>query len=133
MPHAAAGNVIEPQQYFHYHRNMETTHALRVFAALAQETRLAVFRRLVEWAPQGGHAGAIGESLSIAPATLSFHLKELAHAGLVHGTQEGRNVRYRANLDVVPSLVAFLTDNCCGGVVRCEPDTASPPRPACTG
>ncbi len=100
---------------------METKAALAAFAALAQETRLAIFRQLVEWAPDGAVAGMIGERLGLAPATLSFHLKELAHAQLIVAHPQGRFIRYSANLEAVPTLVEFLTRNCCGNRRDCAP------------
>ena len=92
---------------------METTHVLAALSALAQESRLAVFRLLVEHAPQGLPAGTIAERLSLAPATLSFHLKELAHAGLVAARQDGRFIWYRAALETMNRVVDYLTENCC--------------------
>ncbi len=100
---------------------METKAALTQFAALAQESRLAIFRQLVEWAPEGAVAGMIGERLGLAPATLSFHLKELAHANLIAAHPQGRFIRYTANLAAVPALVEFLTRNCCGNRRACAP------------
>lgn len=101
---------------------METKAALRMLAALAQESRLAVFRFLVERAPEGAVVGDIAEAAGISGATLSFHLKELTHAGLLASTQEGRYVRYAARLSAVQELVSFLTENCCGGdVAQCGP------------
>jgi DNA-binding transcriptional ArsR family regulator len=94
---------------------METKAALKVLAALAHDTRLAVYRYLVEVGPEGVHAGVIAERLGLAGATLSFHLKELSHAGLVESQQEGRFVRYTANLETVQAMVAYLTETCCGG------------------
>jgi DNA-binding transcriptional ArsR family regulator len=92
---------------------METTQVLAALSALAQESRLAVFRLLVEHAPQGLPAGTIAERLSLAPATLSFHLKELAHAGLVVARQDGRFIWYRADLETMNRVVDYLTENCC--------------------
>lgn len=92
---------------------METTKVLAALSALAQESRLAVFRLLVEHAPQGLPAGSIAERLSLAPATLSFHLKELAHAGLVVARQDGRFIWYRADLETMNRVVDYLTENCC--------------------
>ena len=103
---------------------METKAALLQFAALAQETRLAIFRLLVEWAPNGAVAGIIGERLGLAPATLSFHLKELAHAQLIFAHPQGRFIRYAANLEAVPALVEFLTRNCCRNRLDCAPRCA---------
>lgn len=84
-----------------------------MLAALAQETRLAVFRQLVEAGPAGRAAGELAETLGCAPATLSFHLKELSHAGLIAGRQEGRYVIYAANFASMNDLLAFMTENCC--------------------
>ena len=94
---------------------MKNKEAVRLLAALAQESRLAIFRLLVKQGPEGLPAGEIGEKLDIAPATLSFHLKGLSHAGLVKSRQEGRFIFYSADYDAMNALIAFLTDNCCGG------------------
>lgn len=88
-------------------------------SALAQESRLAVFRLLVEHAPQGLPAGTIAERLALAPATLSFHLKELARAGLVVARQDGRFIWYRADLETMNRVVDYLTENCCREGVVC--------------
>jgi len=98
---------------------MKTKNAVTALAALAQDTRLAVYRLLVQQGPSGLAAGEIAGQLGAAPATLSFHLKELAHAGLVSSRQEGRFVYYAANFDAMNALVAFLTENCC--VADCGP------------
>ncbi len=84
-------------------------------AALAQETRLAVYRLLVEYAPEGLPAGQIAARLGIAPPSLSFHLKELWRAGLIAPSQEGRFVWYRADLATMDDLIAYLSENCCRG------------------
>lgn len=94
---------------------METKDALAALAALAQDTRLAVFRHLVEAGPDGVTVGRIGEALGVAPATLSFHLKELGHAGLVRSRQESRYVWYSADYAAMNGLIAYLTENCCQG------------------
>jgi DNA-binding transcriptional ArsR family regulator len=94
---------------------METKQALQALSALAQDSRLAIFRLLVQAGPAGMAAGSIGETLRLPPATLSFHLAGLARAGLAHGRQEGRFVIYRADYQSMTELVAFLTENCCGG------------------
>jgi ArsR family transcriptional regulator, arsenate/arsenite/antimonite-responsive transcriptional repressor len=94
---------------------METTEAIQALSALAQETRLGVYRLLVQAGPEGMAAGHIGEKLGLAPATLSFHLAGLARAGLAQSRQDGRFVIYTVNFDHMNSLVAFLTENCCGG------------------
>jgi DNA-binding transcriptional ArsR family regulator len=92
---------------------MEAIDVVRALSALAQETRLAVFRLLVEQGPSGLAAGEIAARLGIAPATLSFHLKELSHAALVSARQDGRYVYYAADFSTMNGLLAFLTENCC--------------------
>ena len=94
---------------------MQTPHALAALAALAQESRLAILRLLVQTGPEGLAASKIAERLAIAPSSLSFHLKELSHAQLVTARQEGRFIIYAARMDSMNALVGFLTDNCCGG------------------
>jgi len=94
---------------------MATPSALSALAALAQDSRLAVFRLLVQAGPEGLAASSIGEQLGIPPSSLSFHLKELAHAGLVRSRPEGRFIIYAAGFETMNALIAFLTDNCCGG------------------
>ncbi|MCL4802062.1 MAG: helix-turn-helix domain-containing protein [Burkholderiales bacterium] len=103
---------------------METTAALKALGALAQETRLGIFRRLVQAGPGGLAAGAIGEALDVPAPTLSFHLAQLANAGLVRSRQEGRFVFYSADFDAMNGLVGFLTENCCGGNL-CAPQAAA--------
>ena len=94
---------------------MKTELAVKRLAALAQENRLAVFRLLVQAGQDGLAAGRIAEALALAPATLSFHLKELANASLVQSRQEGRFIYYSANFTVMNDLLAYLAENCCGG------------------
>jgi len=101
--------------YFDYHGNMETKDAVIALAALAQVSRLAVFRTLVQAGPPGLAAGRISELTGIPPSSLSFHLKELSHAGLAVSRQEGRFVIYTAQFDAMNALVVYLTENCCGG------------------
>ncbi len=103
---------------------METSNVIGALAALAQETRLAVYRLLVEHAPEGLPAGQIAERLGIPPPSLSFHLKELSRAGLIASRQEGRFVWYRADLDAMNGLVGYLTENCCRGGAACAPECA---------
>jgi DNA-binding transcriptional ArsR family regulator len=95
---------------------MQITDAAATLGALAQETRLAIFRLLVEAGPEGLPAGRIAEALGVVPATLSFHLKELSHAGLAHARSEGRFVIYCADFDRMAALMTFLTRNCCRGM-----------------
>ena len=103
---------------------MDTSKILQPLAALAQETRLAVYRLLVEHAPEGLPAGQIAERLGIPPPSLSFHLKELRRAGLIAPSQISRFVWYRADLDAMNGLVAYLTENCCGSSAVCDPACA---------
>lgn len=94
---------------------METKDVLAALAAIAQESRLAVFRLLVQVGPGGMAATKIAERLDIAPSSLSFHLKELAHARLITSRNEGRFVIYSADVAVMHGLIGYLTENCCGG------------------
>jgi ArsR family transcriptional regulator len=111
---------IDNSQYFHNTGNVETKDVLAALGALAQEHRLAIFRLLVRHAPDGLPAGAIGEQLKLAPATLSFHLKDLAHARLLVARQEGRFIWYRADFGAMNSLVGYLTANCCEASAACD-------------
>ena len=94
---------------------MEKTHAVAALAALAQDTRLDVFRLLVQVGAEGLPAGAIGERLDLPSATLSFHLNQLRHAGLVTFRREGRSLIYVAEYCAMNALLAYLTENCCQG------------------
>jgi DNA-binding transcriptional ArsR family regulator len=94
---------------------MKSRSFVAALAALAQESRLAVYRLLVQAGPSGIPAGEISTATGIPPSSLSFHLKELAHARLVRSRQRGRYVIYSADFKTMNSLVAFLTENCCGG------------------
>ncbi len=96
--------------------------AVEALAALAQESRLSVFRLLVQAGEEGLAAGVMGEKLGIPPATLSFHLKTLAHAKLVKSRAEGRFVIYTANYVEMDKLIAYLTEHCCAGdASQCAP------------
>src|SRR5665213_357710 len=92
---------------------MEKMHAIAALAALAQESRLDVFRLLVQAGPAGLPAGQIGERLGLPAATLSFHLSQLKHAGLVTFRREGRSLIYAAEYPAMNGLLAYLTENCC--------------------
>ena len=94
---------------------METKEILLALAALAQESRLAIFRLLVQVGPEGMAATKISEQLGVPPSSLSFHLKELSHADLVESRQAGRFVIYSANMTTMNQMLGFLTENCCGG------------------
>ena len=103
---------------------MKIKFAIKALAALAQETRLGIFRLLVQAGPTGMAAGEIAAELAIAPATLSFHLKEMSHADLVIARQEGRFIFYSTNFTQMNALVAYLTENCCASDgVTCAPAT----------
>ena len=96
--------------------------AVEALAALAQESRLSVFRLLVQAGKEGVAAGALGEKLGIPPATLSFHLKTLTHSRLVKSRTEGRFVIYSANFSEMDKLIAYLTEHCCAGdATQCAP------------
>jgi DNA-binding transcriptional ArsR family regulator len=103
---------------------METLTAAELLAALGHESRLSIFRLLVEAGPEGRVASAIGDLLEMAPATLSFHLAHLSRVGLITGLRESRFIRYSANYESMDDLLAFLTNNCCQGNA-CLPKTAS--------
>lgn len=96
--------------------------AVTALAALAQTSRLSVFRLLVSAAPTGALPSEIAAQLEIPANTLSFHLKALLHADLASMEQQGRNVRYRANLEHMQQLLGYLTENCCSGdISQCAP------------
>mgnify|MGYP003365071032 CR=1 FL=1 len=99
---------------------MDTKSTIVALAALAQESRLAIFRLLIQLGPEGLAATKIGAELGIAPSSMSFHLKELAHADLITARQDGRYVIYSANFKAMNQVIGFLTENCCGGNV-CTP------------
>jgi ArsR family transcriptional regulator len=94
---------------------MKSAQVVKALSALAQPTRLAVYRLLVERGPDGMAAGLVAEKLKVSPATLSFHFKTLSHAGLIQSRQDGRFIYYAANFTVMNAMVAYLTENCCGG------------------
>ena len=111
---------------------MQTKEIVSALATLAQEFRLAVFRLLVSVGPSDMAANKIAEQLGMVPSSLSFHLGELTHAGLILPHPEGRFIRYAANLDAMNGLTGFLTENCCDGNVctphglqQCAPSTAN--------
>lgn len=103
---------------------MEEQHIIRSLSALAQTHRLKVFRLLVVAGQQGLTPGALAEALELPAATLSFHLKEMTHAGLVTQERVSRNVVYRAAFDHMNALLAYLTENCCQGEA-CMPASAT--------
>ncbi len=97
---------------------MKPAQVVKALAALAQPTRLAIYRLLVSSGPEGMAAGQIAEKLKVSPATMSFHFKTLSHAGLVESRQDGRFIYYAANFVVMNGMVEYLTENCCGGEVE---------------
>jgi DNA-binding transcriptional ArsR family regulator len=107
---------------------MKSAAVIQALAALAHPSRLEVFRLLVRRGPEGYAAGDVGERLGIAGPTLSFHLKELAQAGLIESRREGRFLFYSASMQRMDTLVAFLTENCCSlgspGSGSCAPSVA---------
>ncbi|RPH67270.1 MAG: ArsR family transcriptional regulator [Myxococcaceae bacterium] len=111
---------------------MTTSEALAGLGSLAQETRLAVFRLLVQEGPEGLAAGAIAEALGVPASSLSFHLHQLMHAGLVTQERRSRQLIYAASYERMNALVSYLTENCCGGA-SCAPagtvQCATPGRP----
>jgi ArsR family transcriptional regulator len=103
---------------------MESNIAVRALGALAQDSRLQVYRLLVQAGPEGVAASDIAERLKVPANTLSFHLKSLSHADLVLSRQDGRFIYYSANYQQMNALLGFLTENCCGGR-SCRPAAAS--------
>lgn len=94
---------------------MEESHVIRSLAALAHEARLRVFRALVVAGPSGLTPGVLADTLGIAPNALSFHLKELSNAELIHAERQGRNLLYSATFSAMNNLLAYMTENCCQG------------------
>ncbi|MGO8755016.1 MAG: ArsR/SmtB family transcription factor [Gallionellaceae bacterium] len=103
---------------------MNAKHAVVKLASLAQETRLRIFRLLVEAGNDGVNASAIAEALDLAPATLSFHVAHLARAGLVNARQESRFIFYSVKYSAMDDLIVYLSQNCCQGNA-CLPKTAA--------
>lgn len=111
---------------------MESKTAVRALGSLAHVTRLAIFRLLVQAGEGGLAVGSIGEQLKLAPATLSFHLAGLRHAGLVTARRDGRTIYHAADYAAMNSLLGYLSENCCQGQVCtvdfCKPEPNSRPR-----
>ena len=107
---------------------MKTTEAVKALGALAQDTRLAIYRLLVQQGPRGLPSGMVAERLNVPAATISFHMKELANAGMVGARQDGRFVYYSANYAQMNGLLGYLTENCCqgekGSAAECVPSVA---------
>ena len=108
---------------------MKKSSVIAALAALAQETRLDIFRVLVEQGPDGLPAGELGARLRQPSPTMSFHLNQLRFAGLVTSRRESRSIIYSANFKMMRSLLAYLTENCCGG----RPELCGPGAPSSCG
>lgn len=121
MNTSVANSLLDTIRDFHKYKNMEQADAVAALAALAQESRLAVYRLLVQSGPEGLPAGQLVESLAIPGPTLSFHLKALSHAGLVTSRKQGRFVYYAASFERMNALLSYLTENCCGLGTNCLP------------
>jgi DNA-binding transcriptional ArsR family regulator len=104
---------------------MDKSNAVEALGALAQETRLEIFRLLVQAGSEGMAAGHIGLRLELPPATLSFHLNQLRHAGLISYRREGRSLIYAAEYAAMNGLVGYLTENCCQGSGSCSVPAAA--------
>ena len=104
---------------------MNETNVVRSLAALAQDVRLRIFRSLVVAGKDGLTPGDLGEKLGVAATTLSFHLKELTHSGLVSQERQGRNLIYRASFETMNELLGYLTENCCQGEACLVPEATS--------
>jgi ArsR family transcriptional regulator, arsenate/arsenite/antimonite-responsive transcriptional repressor len=100
---------------------MDQKQVIAALGALAQETRLELFRLLVTCGPEGLPAGVIAERLGVLPSSLSFHLAQLAHAGLITQRRLGRQLIYSAEYGAMNELMAYLTENCCAGAAACAP------------
>ena len=109
---------------------MEKLDAITALAALAQDNRLDVFRLLVQAGPDGLAAGTVAARLSLAPNTLSFHFDRLRQAGLVTVKREGRSLIYAARFETMNGLLAYLTENCCGGDANACAPVACTPKPS---
>lgn len=107
---------------------MEIKSAVLQLSSIAQEARLEIFRLLVQAGLEGLPAGAIAETLQIPSSTLSFHLKELSHSGLINSRQISRFIYYSANYEAMNGLLAYLTENCCAGAKDCAPTSACKPK-----
>lgn len=107
---------------------MQADLVIRALGALAQEHRLAAFRLLVQAGAEGIPAGALAERIGVPPSSMSFHLAQLANAGLVTQRRESRSIIYAADYAAMNGLMAYLTENCCGGL-PCEDAAACAPQP----
>ncbi len=110
---------------------MDQGRAIAALGALAQETRLALFRLLVTCGPEGLRAGVIAERLGVQPSSLTFHLHQLMHAGLITQRRLSRQIIYSAEYETMNALLGYLTENCCGRDAVCAP--VCDPAAACAG
>jgi len=101
---------------------MQSEKVIQALGALAQEHRLAAFRLLVQAGPEGAAAGVLADALGLAPSSMSFHLAQLGHAGLVSQKRQGRSIIYAADYGAMNGLIAYLTENCCAGS-SCAPSS----------
>ena len=106
---------------------MDANVVIKALAALAQEHRLAVYRLLVQAGPEGMPAGMLADRIGVPPSSMSFHLAQLANAGLVTQRRQSRSIIYSADFDAMNGVMGYLTENCCGGV-PCSPMTACSPQ-----
>jgi len=106
---------------------MQSNQVVAALSALAQPTRLAIYRLLVVCGQAGMAAGQIADKLNVSPANISFHFKTLSHAGLIDSRQDGRFVYYAANFTAMNEMLAYLTENCCAG----DPDACDMPLKRC--
>lgn len=106
---------------------MDAQLVIRALGALAQEHRLAVYRLLVQAGPEGMAAGSLAELVGVPASSMSFHLAQLANAGLVTQRRQSRSIIYAADFAAMNALMAFMTENCCGGV-PCSSDASCSPR-----
>jgi ArsR family transcriptional regulator len=126
--HTAFCEGLDKGLYFDYIGTMDVESAVAALGALAQGSRLAVFRLLVQRGPTGLAAGEISERVGVPPTTLSFHLAQLSHAGLVTARRESRSIIYAADYDGMQHLMNFLTENCCTrGLLSCGPPASLKP------
>lgn len=118
---------MKPRRRFYIYRSMTKLKAVAALGALAQESRLDIFRLLVARGPEGMPAGEIGDRLKLPSPTLSFHLNQLRFAGLVGSRRESRSIIYSANFAAMRGLMSYLTEQCCGGRPElCAPILLSP-------
>lgn len=119
MPRASSPDTAQREldtlKYFHIYGTMESKSVIVALEALAQDHRLAVFRALIQAGRGGLTPTYLGDKLGLPAPTLSFHLAQLKHAGLVAATRDGRSLTYTANYDVMRAVIDFLTQNCCAG------------------